>query len=321
MFSKNLYYSCCSCPRKCSTNRNNGELGFCKEISNIKLAWAGLHFGEEPLITVKGGSGAIFVSGCNLQCSFCQNYQISQKGLGKILSIEEFVLICLSLQEAGAENINIVTGSHAVPFLAQALTYAKKQGLKLPICWNSSAYETIESLEMLKGIVDIWLPDLKSLNPLMSQELFKAKDYPRIASRAIKWMINNTPIKISKDKMLSGVIMRHLILPGRFDDSKSVIEWFSQHATNKTYLSLMTQYTPVQFNREDFASREVSLEAFQNRYVEQDEFEKMQTVLHDYNIENGFFQELIQDSSWLPDFNHKNPFSSDLAKTIWHWTD
>ncbi|MGL4986944.1 MAG: radical SAM protein [Treponemataceae bacterium] len=324
MYSHILYESCSCCPRNCMSLRNKAIQGFCQQDAQLTVAWIGLHFGEEPLITVNGGSGTIFVSGCNLQCTFCQNYQISQQGMGKALSLHEFADLCLKLQDAGAENINIITGSHAAPFLLEGLLLAKKQGLTLAVCWNCSAYETIKTLEMLSEVVDIWLPDLKSLNPLITQELFKARDYPQVATRAIKWIIDHTPLQIiesnnDKQKMLKGVIIRHLILPGRFEDSHDVIKWFVENVKDNTYISLMTQYTPVPFNKEEMKKRSLALSAFQNRYIEQKEFNKMKKLLNTYAIEKGFFQELVQDSSWLPDFKHRTPFSSDLAKTIWHW--
>ena len=186
------YKSCTLCPRNCKIDRTQGKTGFCKETDQLRIAVACLHFGEEPPITVNNGSGTIFVTGCNLRCAFCQNYQISQCGMGKTLTIEETVQIFFQLKEQGAENINIVTGSHAIPFLAKAIKQAKEAGLDLPICWNCSAYESVEALEMLKGLVDIWLPDLKTLNPMMSEAVFKAADYPTAAKKAIRWMIKNT---------------------------------------------------------------------------------------------------------------------------------
>ena len=172
------YKSCTLCPRNCKIDRTQGKTGFCKETDQLRLAVACLHFGEEPPITVNNGSGTIFVTGCNLRCAFCQNYQISQCGMGKALNIEETVKIFFKLKEQGAENINIVTGSHAIPFFAKAIKQAKDSGLDLPICWNCSAYESVEALEMLKGLVDIWLPDLKTLNPI---RLF----FPRLQSKNV----------------------------------------------------------------------------------------------------------------------------------------
>ena len=151
---KNFYQNCIQCPRKCQSDRNSGKTGFCGETENLKIASAGLHFGEEPLITVFGGSGTIFFTGCTLKCSFCQNYQISQQGMGANVDEKEFVKICITLQELGAENINLVTGSHHIPKIAQFIKAAKNSGLEIPVAWNSSAYESVESLELLKNVVE-----------------------------------------------------------------------------------------------------------------------------------------------------------------------
>ena len=194
--NENFYSACTQCPRNCGIDRSNGKCGFCKETEQLKIATACLHFGEEPLITVFGGSGTIFITGCTLRCSFCQNYQISQQGMGSAVSKEEFVEMCLKLQDLGAENINIVTGSHHIPKLAEFLGAAKTSGLIIPITWNSSGYESVESLELLRGIVDVWLPDYKTVNSIMSKELFAAEDYPNVAKKAIRWMVNNTPMEI-----------------------------------------------------------------------------------------------------------------------------
>ena len=316
-----LYSPCNTCPRKCNSKRNDGQKGFCLETRDLRIAWAGLHFGEEPLITAKGGSGTIFITGCNLHCAFCQNYQISQRGMGTTVTAVQFSDICLKLQDRGAENINIVTGSHAIPVLRDYLLEAKKRGLQIPVCWNSSAYETPESLELLKDVVSIWLPDLKTLNPIISQSVFDAPDYPKAAKTAIRYMVSNTKTIIDdkNNKMLSGVIVRHLMLPGRLDDTKLVLEWFKTHADGKSYLSLMSQYTPVPFDESEMKKREKALSSFQNRYVDEQEFGELQNLIDDYNIQNGFYQELVQDTEWLPDFSRTQPFQSSLAKPVWHW--
>ena len=233
-----FYSSCRQCPRNCGTDRKS-KTGFCGEHKDIRIASACLHFGEEPLITVFGGSGTIFFTGCTLGCSFCQNYQISQQGIGRKVSKDEFVRICLELQSAGAENINLVTASHLIPLLAEYLAEAKNAGVKIPFCWNSSAYEKIESLELLKNLVTVWLPDLKTLNGGVSRQLFKAENYPKAAKDAVLWMIKNNPLKIetvsgidretkqkvTKEKITGGVIIRHLFLPGRFEDTADVLEF------------------------------------------------------------------------------------------------
>nr|MCR5623491.1 radical SAM protein [Treponema sp.] len=250
-----LYKDCRQCPRKCGVDRTSGQKGYCGEDAHLRAASACLHFGEEPLLTVFGGSGTIFFSGCTLRCSFCQNYQISQQGMGRELTCEEFAGICMKLEAAGAENINLVTGSHHIPAIAKGIRTAKDKGLSIPVAWNSSAYESAESLELLKGLVDIWLPDLKTLNPMMSKSLFGAEDYPAAAKRAIRTMLSLSPLSIeevrkggeTKEKILSGVIIRHLFLPGRMDDTVMVLDYLKSHADGRACISLMSQYTPVPF--------------------------------------------------------------------------
>ena len=197
---EDYFSSCVQCPRKCSVSRSQNKTGFCRETSKVKIALACLHFGEEPLVTVFGGSGTIFFSGCTLRCSFCQNYQISQNSMGKEISKDEFIQICLTLQENGAENINLVTGSHFIPKIAYYIEEAVKSGVKIPFCWNSSAYESTEMLELLKDKIKIWLPDLKTLSPELSKNLFDAENYPEAAKKSIKWMIDNFPLKFSTEK-------------------------------------------------------------------------------------------------------------------------
>ncbi len=327
------YDNCCLCPRLCGVSRSMGNKGFCSETSDLRIASAGLHFGEEPPITALGGSGTIFITGCNLRCVFCQNYQISQKEMGSIVSEETFSSICLTLQDNGAENINIVTGSHDVPRIARGLEKAKKRGLVIPVCWNSSAYERIETLSMLDGLVDIWLPDLKTLNPLISDAVFKAKDYPKYAKKAVTWMANTKePSFIQKknkdgqrvNKMLSGTIVRHLVLPGRLDDTVLVLDWLKKNIDGKAYVSLMSQYTPVNFSdnlcsKAELTERCEALASFQNRCINETEFSNIMSLINSYEFEQVFYQELITDTDWLPDFNVSKPFPNTLAKPLWHW--
>lgn len=322
-----FYESCHLCPRNCGVPRTAGPAGFCQEPARVRAGVACLHFGEEPPITVHGGSGTIFISGCNLGCAFCQNYQISQQGMGADLSPKDFAKVCLALEAAGAENINIVTGSHTVPAIVAGLTEARLQGMSLPICWNSSAYEKVEVLQQLKGLVDIWLPDFKTINPETSAALFQAKDYPQRAQESILFMVENSPLKLQqmmgRDKMLRGVIVRHLFLPGHFEDTLLTLEWLKKHVDEKAYLSLMSQYTPVPFVEEEekLARRNQRLSALENRLVSQEEFQDLQDILAAFDFKYLFYQELVEDTEWLPDFNRVQPFSYELAKPVWHWRE
>jgi len=322
------YSNCRLCPRNCGVNRDS-SLGFCKEPSDIRIAVACLHFGEEPLITVHGGSGTIFLTGCNLRCAFCQNYQISQQGMGKAVSIEEFADICLKLQSIGAENINLVTGSHHIPALAKGLELARKRGLTLPICWNSSGYDSIETLKMLEGLATIYLPDLKTLSSELSQSLCSAKDYPQVAKSAIEYMIEKNPLKIvevekdgvKKDKIEQGVIVRHLFLPGRFVETADVLEWLKEKVDGKAIISLMSQYTPVPFkdSEENLAKRKKALSIIENRLVNDIEDADLRDLIEAYDFDYLFYQDLCADTEWLPDFEKTQPFSYKLAKPVWHW--
>ena len=326
-----FYKSCTQCPRNCSCNRQISTAGFCHESQQVRIASACLHFGEEPLVTVHGGSGAIFFTGCTLHCAFCQNYQIAQQGMGQAVSMEDFVEICRKLQDAGAENINLITASHIIPQLAQYLKAARNSGITIPFCWNSSGYEKVEMLELLKGLVTIWLPDFKTLSSSLAKQLFAAENYPDTAKKAVSWMIKNSPMEITevnkngiiKEKMLSGVIIRHLFLPGRFEETAETLGWLKENADSKACISLMSQYTPVPFkgSQKELEQRKKALNSIENRLVSQSEEQDLQDLIEAYDFEYLFYQELTSDTDWLPDFSRVQPFSNKLAKPVWHWKD
>ncbi len=307
------------CPRRCGADRRAGASGFCGESAALRLSSACLHFGEEPPLTGTGGSGTVFVSGCNLRCAYCQNYQISHDGAGSPVTADEFARICLSLRDAGAENINIVTGSHAVPEIAAGLAAAKKAGLALPVCWNSSAYETPDALRLLDGLIDIWLPDLKTLSPALSEAVFAAEDYPEAAKEAILWALRRSPLRFAGERMLGGVIVRHLFLPGRMDDTVRTLDWLKKHADGRAAVSLMTQYAPVSFA--DAGGREARLSAFENRPASAAEIGSLRALLDAYRFSAAFYQEAEPSGEWLPDFSRAQPFSYRLAKPVWHWRE
>ena len=323
-----VYALCVQCPRKCAVDRKT-SCGLCGEREAVRIASACLHFGEEPPVTVFGGSGTIFFTGCTLRCAFCQNYQISQNGMGRAIDRSEFVKICRTLEEAGAENINLVTGSHAIPRIASYLKSAREEGVSIPFCWNSSAYESVETLELLADLVSVWLPDLKTLSPLLASRLFDAEDYPETASRTVRWMIDRFPLSLVqktkdgtiKEKIERGVIVRHLFLPGRFSETADTLEWLKRYADGKALVSLMSQYTPVPFeeSENERAKRRDALSAIENRLVSKAEDRDLRDLIDAYDFEYLFYQELSDDTSWLPDFNRTQPFSNALAKPVWHW--
>lgn len=335
--SADLYENCVQCPRLCAVSRSKGQQGFCKESENLKIAAAELHFGEEPLVTVHGGSGTIFFSGCNLRCVFCQNYQISLLETGKIVSKQEFSDLCIKLQNAGAENINLVTGSHHIPKIAEYLEESVKNGLKIPVCWNSSGYENIETLKLLQDFVTIWLPDLKTLNHELAQKIFCAEDYPEVAKTAIAWMIKNYPLKITtttknkitKEKIERGVIVRHLFLPGLFEQTAEVLFWLKENADKNAVISLMTQYTPIRqpqlkkFDENSKKQFDAACNFFENRFTNKEENSDLKDLIEAFDFEYLFYQDAggksKRDTDIIPDFDKKQSFESSLAVPIWHW--
>ena len=309
-----LYKNCLLCPRRCGADRDTGKRGICGETAELRISFAGIHRGEEPPITGTGGSGTVFITGCNLGCVFCQNYQISQRGMGRPVSTEEFADICLRLQDKGAGNINIVTGSHVVAALAPGIETAKKRGLFIPILWNSSGYDGSVTLDILKDYIDVYLPDLKTLDSGIAAKFFNAPDYPKHAAASILKMMELRELRFDAGGiMVSGVMVRHLVIPGYLEATRQVLAWFSKNCRNRALLSLMTQYTPV--HDPDTRSRT----EIPGRYISEDEYDAVLSMLDEFGIDDGFCQELVTSSNWLPDFSRQNPFSSDLSVPVWHW--
>ena len=310
------YKNCHLCPRSCGVDREAGQRGYCGETAALRIAFAGIHRGEEPPITGTGGSGTIFISGCNLGCTFCQNYQISsgvplcskeerKAAMGRVVETTEFAYICLALQDKGVENINIVTGSHAAPAITAGIREARKQGLCIPVLWNSSGYDGEETLSLLEDIVDLYLPDLKTLYSGFAAKFFNASDYPEHAKAAILKMMENKALcfKKSTGSMVSGVMVRHLIIPGHLENTRQVLVWFKDNCAGRALLSLMTQYTVT------------------DTFLSKAEYEAVLNMLHEFKINDGFCQELVTGTDWLPDFRRQNPFSSELSVPVWHWQD
>jgi putative pyruvate formate lyase activating enzyme len=234
------------CPRNCRVDRRAGFTGLCGETGELRLAHAGLHFGEEPPLTGEGGSGTIFLTGCSMHCPFCQNHQISRSGVGRVVGEAEFLDICFTLKEAGAVNLNLVTPSHMAPTLADYLLTAGKAGIDLPVAWNSSGYESSDCIRRAAAFTDIWLPDLKTLDRETARRVYGAADYPESAAAAILAMAAcGEPQLDGNGLMRRGLIVRHLALPGEIESSRKVLEWFTENLKDRAWLSLMTQYTPV----------------------------------------------------------------------------
>jgi putative pyruvate formate lyase activating enzyme len=234
----------------------------------------------------------------------------------------EFAELCRELERRGAANINIVTGSHAIPAIAEGLRAARNAGLALPVLWNSSAYETVEALTLLDGgrpenrLVDIWLPDLKTQSRELARRYFAAPDYPETAAAAIRFMLDSAPLEWEgvpfESALKRGVIVRHLVLPGALDATRDTLRWFAENAHDRALLSLMTQYTPP-------AKTGPRTAAIPGRYLSDEENAAALAMLDEFGIEDGFAQDLVPDDEWLPDFARENPFGSNLSVPVWHW--
>ncbi len=287
---------CQICPRKCGANRETIQ-GFCGASNEIKLARVSLHLWEEPCISGDQGSGTVFFTGCSLQCVFCQNYAVSQQGFGEYITIETLVDKFIMLEGLGAHNINLVTAGHFLPQIIETITRARKVGLKVPIVYNSSGYETVESLKKLQGLIDIYIPDLKYLSPTLSRKYSKAEDYFSIASQAILEMVRQCgPIILDQNgRASSGVIIRHLVLPGAVNDSIACMQWIKQNIPDGVYLSLMAQYLPLEGNV-------LPLEL--NRKLFQAEYDQVVAELFRLGFEDGYVQELDSATTeYIPKFD------------------
>ncbi len=292
--------ACDLCPRLCGTDRNK-KAGFCGETDKVRVARAALHFWEEPCISGPkdgAGSGTVFFTGCNLHCVYCQNYDLSRSRTGKEITVERLAEIFLELQEKGALNINLVTPTHFIPQIIDALTLAKKQGLILPIVYNTSGYERVESLKMLDGLVDIYLPDFKYWDGTTAKKYSFAPDYPEVAKEAVAEMVRQAPDPVFDEDgiMKRGVIIRHLLLPGHVKEGKDIVSYLYQTYGDHVYLSLMNQYTPLEsLDKEAYPEL--------NRKVTQKEYDSLVDYAIDLGVENGFIQEgETALESFVPEF-------------------
>ena len=298
-----MSYICDLCPRQCNTDRSLRP-GFCNESEKIMLARAALHFFEEPSISGTEGSGAVFFCGCNLKCVFCQNEKISKGLIGKEVSVEELADIFLNLESQGANNINLVTPSHYVYQIKDALIRAKEKGLSIPIVYNSSAYELPETLRLLEGLIDIYLPDFKYMDEELAVNYSNAPGYPEIAKKAIEEMVRQVgaPVFDERGMMKKGVIVRHLLLPAGVKNAKSIVSYLNETYHDSIYISLMNQYTPM-----DTPSLKKAGEKYPDllRKVTKREYERLLDFVLSLNIENAYFQEGDTASeSFIPDFDY-----------------
>ena len=292
----NSYKHCQLCPRACGVNRSERS-GFCGESSVLRAARASLHMWEEPPLSGKTGSGTVFFSGCNLGCIFCQNHEIAHENKGVEISPERLAEIFLELQEKGAANVNLVTAVHFTPHIVLALDRAKTQGLSIPVVYNSSGYESIDTLKRLKGYIDVYLPDYKYRDPNLAGNFSGAYNYPKIAEKAIEEMVSQIgDCRFDENGMMQrGVIVRHLVLPKHTDDSMAVLQYLHETYGDHVYISIMSQYTPVR-KYEKYPELSRKLTTY--------EYEKVVKFAQKIGIRNGFLQSgEAAKESFIPSFD------------------
>ncbi len=304
----NYLKKCTLCPRMCKVNRYQKK-GFCGCDNHVRLALAKLFFYEEPPISGKNGSGAIFFSGCNLRCCFCQNMEISNFNKGKIVSIKRLAEIMLELQEKGANNINLVTPTMYIPTIIKAIKIAKKNNLIIPIIYNSSGYENVEGIKLLDGYIDVYLPDFKYFDNKYALKYSKANNYVENAKEVLKEMVRQTgKCTFNKNGLITkGVIVRHLMLPGLILDSKKIIKYLYDNYHDDIYISIMNQYTPNNYVNYQELKRPIS----DNEYNE----------LIDYAVNLGITNAFCQvdgtvSESFIPNFNYEGIKKNTQYKAV-----
>lgn len=297
MKNMNKYENCLLCPRKCGINRRTGQTGVCGVSSEIKVARAALHYWEEPCISGKRGSGAVFFSGCSLHCVFCQNREISDGKEGKVISKERLSDIFMELAGKGANNINLVTPGQYIPDIVWAVNDARSRGMKLPIIYNTSGYENVTELKLLEGIVDVYLQDFKYMDSTLSARYSRAKDYPSVAKQALSEMVRQQPDVVIDDAtglIQKGVIVRQLLLPGHVNDAKAVLKYLYDTYHDHVYISMMSQFTPIALKNYP----EI------NRTVTKREYERLVNYALEIGITNAFIQEGdVAKDSFIPAFD------------------
>ncbi len=299
-YKNSEFKSCKICPHNCSVNRDI-EHGFCKAPNSIKINTYQLHFGEEPIISGHSGSGTIFFSHCNMKCCYCQNYLISNLDAGKIYNEDEFIKIILELQDKGANNINLVSPTPYTDLIISALQRIKHKDLKIPIVWNSNAYETVESLKKLEGLVDIYLPDFRYWSNEVAYKYSGVENYKENAVLAIKEMFRQTGNLVidndtqygSEGLAIFGMLIRILVLPGNQNNVEEIIQWIYENLSNDTYISLMAQYYP--------AYKAINFPEI-NRAITDDEYEHIVHILEGLGFENVFIQDVGITPEWTPKF-------------------
>ena len=288
---------CEICPHKCGINRTKHEIGRCKSTDKIKVALCSIHRFEEPCISGKHGSGTVFFSNCNMNCVYCQNYEISQDGKGREIYIEELAEKFIEQQNKQAENINLVTPTSYAFQIIEAIKLAKKKGLKLPIIYNTNGYESIETLKELEGYIDVYLPDLKYYDNEIAKKYSKIENYFEIATKAIKEMYRQVGSpKLDEQGMIQrGLMIRHLVLPNHIDNSKKVLKWIKENINENVYVDIMAQYFPT------YKAKEVK---DLNRKLTKSEYKEIEEYVYQLDIKNGYMQNLGEhEEEYVPQWD------------------
>lgn len=288
---------CELCPHNCKVNRLNGEIGRCKCKDKVKIALASVHYYEEPCISGKNGSGTIFFSGCNLNCKFCQNYEISQLGKGIEITIEELSDIFIKQQNKGVNNINLVTPTMYVYQIIEAIKIARKKGLDIPIVYNSNGYENVETIKKLSGYIDVYLPDLKYYDDEIAYKYSGINNYFENAKSAILEMQKQVGgPKLNENGIIQkGLIIRHLVLPNNIENSEKILRWIKSDINEEVYVSIMAQYFP------SYKAKQMN---DINRKLSEEEYAKIEDLVYELDIKNGYMQELGEhEEEYVPDFN------------------
>ena len=288
---------CKICPHKCKINRNEGKIGRCRAGKNVKIALASIHNYEEPCISGNNGSGTVFFSNCNLNCIYCQNYEISQLGKGKEITVEHLAEIFINQQNKNVNNINLVTPTMYVPQIIEAIKIARKNGLNIPIIYNSNGYENVETIKMLDGYIDVYLPDLKYYSNEISKKYSNVDNYFETAVAAIKEMQKQVgnPVFDENGIIKKGVIIRHLILPNHILNTKNILRYIKENFDEDTYISVMAQYFPTYKAKENDKI---------NRKITKKEYKEVEEYLYCLNLKNGYIQELgDHEEEYVPTFD------------------
>ena len=292
-----LLKKCEICPHNCRIDRTNGNIGICKSKDTVKIANFSLHKYEEPCISGKTGSGAVFFSNCNLKCVFCQNYEISQLGIGKEFTIDKLAQIFIKLQEKKANNINLVSPTSYAVQIIEAIKIAKKKGLEIPIIYNSNGYENIETIKLLNGYIDVYLPDFKYADNKIAKKYSKIDNYFEVVTSAIREMYNQVGgVSLDTKGMIKkGVIVRHLVLPNYIENSKNILNWINENLPEDIFISIMAQYFPTYK-----AIEEIKL----CRKINREEYKRILKYLDKLNIKNGYIQQMgFDEKKYVPDWN------------------